>query len=261
MTAVSFSVFTKPWPQKQLAELGAFVGGLGFDGMELPIRPGYQVEPDNMAAEPPRAAAQLAALGVRITSVAAKPDEATIAACGEAGVPVIRICTPIGPEGYLASVARAQRQYEAIVPLLDRHNVTLGIQNHSGGFVSHALGLHHLLEPFEPRHVAAVWCPAHNAIGGEFPDTAVDIVWPHLCQVKFKNVFWERKTGTEVDDVLWRPHWTSGSQGLASWPWVADELQQRGFDGVICLDAEYDDHAAVDELIAADISRARSLFP
>jgi sugar phosphate isomerase/epimerase len=258
--SVTFSVFTKPWPHTSVAELGAFVKGMGFDGIELPIRPGYQVEPETIAVELPRAAAELAAIGVRITSVAAEPDDVTIAACGQAGVPVVRICTQIGPDGYLASVSEAQRQYEAIVPLLDQHSVTLGIQNHSGGFVSHALGLHHLLEPFEARHVAAIWCPAHNAIGGEFPDTAVDIVWPHLCQVKFKNVFWERKTGPEAEDVLWRPHWTSGIQGLASWPWVARELEKRGFDGVICLDAEYDDHDAVDELITADIAFARSLF-
>ena len=258
--AVSFSAFTKPWPHKSVAELGAFVKNMGFDGIELPIRSGYQVELEGIAAELPRAAAELTGMGVQITSVAAEPDEVTIATCGDAGIPVIRVCTPIGADGYLASVAHAQRQYESLVPLLDRCGVTLGVQNHSGGFVSHALGLYHLLEPFDPRHVAAVWCPAHNAIGGEFPDTALDIVWPHLCQVKFKNVFWERKTGPEAEDVLWRPHWTSGRQGLASWPWVADELRKRGFEGVVCIDAEYDDHDAVDGLTAADLSFAQSLF-
>ena len=257
---VSFAVFTKPWPGLSAAELGAFVKGMGFDGVELPVRPGYPAEPENVSQSLPAAARQLADEGIRITSVAGPTDEATMAACAEAGVPVIRICADTGPEGYLASVERWQREFDEMVPLLDQYGVTVGVQNHSGGFVSHALGLRHLMEKYNPQHVGAIWCAGHNAIGGEFPDTAIDIVWSHLCQVKFKNVFWERKTGPEAEDVLWRPHWTSGRQGLASWPWVADELKKRGFTGVICLDAEYDDEASIDRLVREDIEFARALF-
>lgn len=241
-------------------ELGTFVKGLGFDGIELPVRPGYPAEPDTISKSLPEAAKQLADAGVSITSVAGSTDEATMAACAEAGVPVIRICAGIGPEGYLASVEQFQREFDDMVPLLEKYGVTIGVQNHSGPFVSHALGLHHLMERFDPRHVAAVWCPGHNAIAGEFPDTAIDLVWSHLCQVKFKNVYWERKTGAEAEDVLWRPHWTDGRQGLASWPWVAEELKKRQFAGVICLDAEYNDHDSTDRLVSEDIEYARRLF-
>jgi sugar phosphate isomerase/epimerase len=44
-----FSVFTKPWRDKPLAELGAFVRSLGFDGIELPVRTGYQAPPERVA--------------------------------------------------------------------------------------------------------------------------------------------------------------------------------------------------------------------
>ena len=48
MTRITLTVFTKPWsePLEQLADK---VAALGLDGVELPIRPGYQVEPDNVA--------------------------------------------------------------------------------------------------------------------------------------------------------------------------------------------------------------------
>ena len=42
-----FTVFTKPW-RMPIGELGAFVGGLGFSGVELPVRPGFQVEPEDV---------------------------------------------------------------------------------------------------------------------------------------------------------------------------------------------------------------------
>ena len=42
---VTWSVFTKPW-KMPIPELGAYVRELGFTGIELPVRPGYQVPPE-----------------------------------------------------------------------------------------------------------------------------------------------------------------------------------------------------------------------
>jgi hypothetical protein len=43
-----FSVFTKPWPEMSVPELARFVHELGFDAVEFPVQPGFQVEPDNV---------------------------------------------------------------------------------------------------------------------------------------------------------------------------------------------------------------------
>jgi sugar phosphate isomerase/epimerase len=258
-TRVTFSVFTKPW-KMPVAELGSHIQSLGFEGIELPVRPGYQVEPENVGKELPRVARQLADYGIKITSVAGPTDEATMAACAEASIPVIRICVGIGPEGYMATEAKLQKEYDALVPLLDRYGVTLGIQNHCDRCISNAMGLRHLMEKYEPRHIGAVWDAAHNALNGEEPELAIDIIWSHLCMVNLKNAFWRRKTGPEAEHVQWRHYWTSGRQGLASWPRVAAELKRRGYSGVVCLTAEYSDEPAVDRLIAEDIAFAKSLF-
>jgi sugar phosphate isomerase/epimerase len=255
-----FSVFTKPWKQS-IPELGELVRGFGFEGIELPVRPGFQVEPQNVARGLPAAARQLADFGVKITSVAGPTDEATIAACAEAGVPLIRICMGIPKEeSYLEAEARFQREYDALVPLLDRYRVTLGIQNHCSRSVCNAMGLRSLISRYEPRHVAAVWDAAHNALAGEEPELAVDIVWSHLRLVNLKNAFWRHVTGPEAEVVTWRPYWTGGRQGLASWPRVAAALTHRGYRGGICLTAEYSDEASVERLIAEDLAFARSLF-
>ena len=145
---ISFSVFTKPW-KAPLPDLARFVRGLGFDGIELPVRPGYQVLPENVGRDLPAAAGLLADHGLRIFSVAPPGGplaEPFIAACAEAGVPVIRVMAPIGDDGYLASVARLQREYDVLLPLLDRYGVKLGVQNHYGRTVCNAMGLRHLIE-------------------------------------------------------------------------------------------------------------------
>ncbi len=255
---VRFSVFTKPW-KMPLPELGAHVHRLGFDGIELPVRPGFQVEPDAVAALP-QAARVLAEHGVSIFSIAGPTDERTIAACAEAGVPTIRICVSIGPEGYLATVDRVRREFDALVPLLDRHGVQIGVQNHCGNCVTSAVGLLHLMEGYDPRHIAAVWDAAHCAIAGEIPEIAVDVLWSRLCMVNLKNAFWRLATGPEAEVARWQWYWTTGRHGLASWPKVVEVLKARAWSGVVCLTAEYSDHDSLDRLIADDIGFAKALF-
>ncbi len=256
---VKFVVFTKPW-KLPIDRLGELVRKLGFDGLELPVRPGYAVDPENVTRTLPEATRQLQRCGLKIHSVAGGTDEATIAACGAAGIPLLRICLPLASTDYLAEEAAWRRQFDALVPQLDRHGVTLGIQNHCGQFVCHALGLRRLFEPYSPKHIAAVWDAAHNALNGEDPELALHIVWSHLCMVNLKNAFWRRTTGPEAESMAYEPYWTSGRQGLASWPRVAGELQRRRWKGTICLPAEYTIEAEVDRLIAEDLAFARRLF-
>ncbi len=259
---IKFSLFTKPW-RTPLPELAQFAARLGFDGIELPVRPGYQVLPENVARDLPAAARLLADHGLKIFSVAPPGGpigEPFIAACAEAGVPVIRVMAPIGEDGYLASVARLQREYDALLSLLEKHGGQIGVQNHCDRMVCNAMGLRHLMERYDPRLIGAVWDAAHNALNGEEPELAIDIIWSHLCMVNLKNAFWRRVGGPEAEDVRWRPWWTTGRQGLASWPRVAAELRRRAYRGVICLTAEYSDESAVDRLIAQDVGYAKALF-
>ncbi len=259
-TKIAFSVFTKPWQTLSLPLLGEFVNSLGFDGIELPVRPGYQVPPENVAALP-QAARQLGEAGVSIFSVAGPTDEATIAACAEAGVPTIRVMAPVGAEeSYLEAESRYRRSLDALIPLLDRYGIQIGVQNHYGRFVAHAVGLHRLVAPYERRHIGIVWDAAHEALNGTQPDLALDAAWSHLCMVNLKNAYWRRVNGPEAETAEWDVHWTSGRQGRASWPWVARELQARGYSGVVCLTAEYSEEQAVNRLIAEDIAFGRALF-
>ncbi len=256
----TFSVFTKPW-KIPLPELGRLIAGLGFDGVELPVRPGFQVEPEHAGQDLPVAVRQLGEFGLKISSVAAQPTEALIATCGELGIPIIRLMASIGDEDYLAGERRWQQELDRLLPLLESYGVKLGIQNHNGRYVSETSGLRRLIERYDPRYVGAVWDAGHSALNGELPELALDIVWSHLCMVNLKNAFWRRTSGPEAEDVQWRPYWTTGRQGLASWREVVAELRRRDYTDVVCLTAQYTDEAAVERLIGEDLLFAKSLFP
>jgi sugar phosphate isomerase/epimerase len=265
-----FTVFTKPWPDPPLEELGKLVKGLGFDGVELPVRPGFQVTPENVRRGLPEAIRILGDCGLAIGSIAGPVDEPTIASCGECGVPIIRVMVPIDFSiGYRASEVAVRRQFDAALPSLERHGVAIGVQNHSGAMIGSAIGLMHLIEGYDPKLVGAVLDPAHCGLAGEPDEMAIDIAWSHLLLVNLKSAFWERTAGSEVVDAPWRPRWTLGGQGITSWRKVAGELKRRGYDRDVCLHAEYSsvDGTLADRmgddvlpLLARDIRYARTLF-
>jgi sugar phosphate isomerase/epimerase len=255
-----FSVFTKPWKDLPPGDLGAFVKGLGFDAIEFPLRPGYQVEPPDAERGLPALTRSMAECGLRVASIAGPTDERTFAACAAAGIPVIRVMFQIRDEPYMEAELRIRRHLDTLVPFCERYGVTVGIQNHSEDFVANAMGVRRLVDGHDPRHIAAIWDAAHNALSGEEPELGLDIVWSHLCMVNLKNAFWRRVNGPEAVVAQWEHYYTSGRQGIASWPRIAGVLVKRGYHGVICLTAEYSAEDQVDRLTCEDLVFARSLF-
>lgn len=255
-----FTVFTKPWPALPVTELIELVRDLGFDGVELPVRPAFQVEPATAEAELPKVAEAFRDAGLEIASVASGLDEAIFAACAEGGIPVIRIMAPVRQGDYLASVASLREQLEASLGLCERYGVTIGVQEHYGDFVSNAMGLRSLLAGFDPARVGAVWDAAHDALAGLAPETGLEVVWDQLVMANLKNAYYERTNGPEADRAAWRRHFTTGPHGLASWPRAIAELARRDYRGVICLTAEYDEPADVAALVRTDLEYARRLL-
>ncbi len=259
----SFNVFSKPW-RMPLPELGAFMQRLGVDGVELPVRPGFQIEPGDagrLRQQMCEAARILADFDIRISSVASEPAPAMIEACAELHVPIIRVLAPIPHhQNFWEAVDDMQRAWDQALPELDRHHVTLGVQNHCDRYLTHAMHLWHVLRRYDPRHVAAVWDPAHNALQGEDADLALDILKDRICMVSLKNARRRRLPATRHGDGGWETYWTRGSEGLADWRQVASELRRRGWSGPLCLHAEYTQEHRVDELIADDLTFARLVF-
>jgi sugar phosphate isomerase/epimerase len=228
--------------EESLDELADKVAALGADGVELAVRPGYQVTPETVGTGLPEAAKIFDKRGLKIASVAANANEQTISACAEAGVPLIRIMAPIDmTEGYLRSVDRHRRSYDALLPALRRHGIAIGVQNHYGNFVASAVGLLHLLQDYNPREVCAVLDAAHCAVDGEPVAMAVDILRDRIpFLVNFKSAYHARVTQPE-DEALFAVKWTTHRHGGYSWAEFARNLNAAGFMGTYCLPAEYSD--------------------
>ena len=93
---MKYVYFTKTLKALDLKGLIAFCKDVGLDGVDLAVRPGYPVNPDNMAKALPEAAKTLASEGLSIGIVttetnlndpASKVAKGLFEACAAAGVP------------------------------------------------------------------------------------------------------------------------------------------------------------------------------
>lgn len=257
-----YTVFTKPWPGLSLDELGAMVAEMGFDGVELPVRPGYQVEPER-AGKLAEAVRVLKKHGVDVASVAGPGEASVIRACGEAGIGIVRVMVKVLEEvDYLSHIERTQRTWDGLLGVLEESGVTLGVQNHKGRFLTHAMHLYHAVNRYDPKLIGAVWDAAHNTYSGAEPELALDVVWPHLCMVNLKNGLWDWD-GTDAFGVAkWKAKWVAGHQGLCDWPRVIRALKHRNYTGDLCLSAEYSevDVNEVERLAKNDLFLAKRCF-
>ncbi len=258
------ALFTKPWKALSLLGLAQHIQSLGFGLIELPVRPGFQVEPDNIERDLPAAVKLLGEHGIRVLNVTADlplADERLYSACAAAGIGMNRVMFWQRNLDYWSAEAEARRQLDAALPYCQQYKIQLGIQNHSGRFVPvNAMGAHRLVKDYDPRYVAAIWDPAHNALEGMNSDSALDVLAPHLCVVNLKNAYWRRVSGPEAEVAQWKVYWTSGAQGRASWAAVIAKLREIAYRGPLCFSAEYSDEARVDDLIVKDLAFARRLL-
>lgn len=239
------TAFTKPWTEP-LPDMADKIAALGFDGVELTVRPGYQVEPDNVRRDLPKAVEVLRGHGLSTPSIAGPIDEETIAACGEAGVGIIRICCPVDMDkGYLGSVDAYRRSFDMLLPALEQHGVAIGVQNHHGYFIGSAVGLAHMLQGYDPAQVCGVLDMGHCAVDGEPVKMAVDIARPLLNGlVNFKSAMHLRANGPE-QPAEYVVHWTTNDHGGYNWRDLVTELHRIGFDGTFCMPVEYSARAGV----------------
>jgi sugar phosphate isomerase/epimerase len=236
----TLTVFTKPWPDLSLPDLADQVASWGFNGVELPVRPGFQVEPDGVEEWLVEAQLDFRDRDLQILSVAGNLDAKTIRACGAADVPFLRVMLRIDPElGYRASVAKFQERVSKLTPLLRDSDVVIGLQNHNGPFVGSAVGLMEALDPLDPACAQAVLDLAHTALAGEPADLAIDVARPRLAMVNLKNAVRREVGRDDHGGAKWAVHWGRATEGFLSWSDAVGALRRARYDGPLCLTAEY----------------------
>lgn len=250
------TVFSKPWPDDTIGKLANRLRSLGFEGLELAVRDGYQVTPDTVETELAGAVSALRDEGLDVHSVASELTEAVFAGCARAGVPLIRIQVSVPvKEGYFAAKDRFRKSLDTLMPLCERYDVSIAVQIHSGQHLARSTEVMETIRDYSPKHVTVVWDVGHAAIVGEDPEYGVSTCGAHLSLANFKNFRFER-----VGDGIFRRINCVGDEGLGSWAAAVEVLSLAKYTGAYCVSAAYGPGDDVDSCAKHDCDYLRNLI-
>lgn len=244
-------------------QLGRKAAELGYDGIDVNVRPGHVVDPANAAIALPEAvkhwqqqglACPLATAPVGFVDPRNPEAESLYSACEEAGIPRLKIgfwrFIPGGE--YWRAIDAARAALEGFARLSQRHGVQTCYQVHSGpNLGSNCAGLMHLIRGFDPQHVGAYPDTGHLALDGEDWDMGFAMVREHLSIVGIKDAHHAPQSAGQVPPYISR--FVKLGSGSVDWHRCLGALRRLGFDGPLSVHTEYNfDESVIRQVGYAD---------
>jgi len=246
MEVILFTKFLKGYC---VEEIGEIANGVGVDGLDLAIRQGQCVNPENALTALAGAVKTWQDCGLSVPMATLEGNwvdptlpalQQVFAACGAAGIPYIKLGYWMWQpaQHYWDGVDVIRRALDQFQQLGQRYGVCSLVHTHSDScYASNASGAMHLVNGFDPQHVAVYLDPAHLALDGEYLPMGLDIVRDYLRVVGVKNarhvpVFSTSRTG-------WMSDFCALPEGLVHWMNAVRLLHEMGYDGPLSFHAEY----------------------
>ncbi len=237
--------FTKPFQNLSFDATADTVAEIGWDGIECPVRPKGQIEPERVAEELPRLAEALkrrgrviSQLATGITSVSQPHTERVLRTAAALGIQRYRLGDwrydlqkPI--PGQLMEVAAQLRDLAALNREL---GLQAGFQNHSGlRYVGGPVwDLWTAMQGLDARQMGICFDIGHATVeGGTVWPVNARLVLDRFTAVIVKDFIWQRTAKG------WEPQWVTLGNGMIN-PDFFRWLKTTEFAGPIVQHHEYD---------------------
>jgi sugar phosphate isomerase/epimerase len=243
-------MFSKHLGPLSVAEAGRTVKSLGFQGVDLTVRPGGHVLPDNVGRDLPEAVRILGDLGLSVPMittgiVSADGDaEAIMAAAAASGIRELKLgYWPYRPFGGIhAQLDAARAEMDGIEAVARKHGVRASIHSHSENCLSAEAGnIYLILKDRDPIHAGAFLDPGHMTLegGGRGWMQGIDLLQEYVSMVAVKSFGHFPERDGASGETVWRHKMVPLRDGIVRWREVFACLRQLGWDGILTLHSEY----------------------
>jgi sugar phosphate isomerase/epimerase len=241
---MKYVYFTKSLQLIAAGGLATFCKAVGFDGVDLAVRPGFLINPDNVRFELPKWVKTLKDEGLIVGLVTATtnmtdPDAAAtktlFEACGNNGIPAIKIgYFPYRPR-FDDALAEARKKLTGFAKLAAQHNVKALYHTHSGYYLgNNAATLRMLLQDVDPHTIGAYLDTGHLALNGGPMRMETDLLKPWFSALAIKDFVWEKAAKG------WDAKVVPAGEGIVRWDEVVLGVRDAGFNGTVSVHGEYD---------------------
>jgi len=244
-------MFSKHLGGLPLPEAGRRIRELGFQGVDLTVRPGGHVLPERVERDLPVAVRQLADLGLAVpmitTGITGTSDphaEATAATAARLGIRELKLgYWPYRDPGTLRGQLDAARgAMDGLEALARKHGVRVSIHTHSGAYLSASAGnLYLILHGRDPHHAGAYVDPGHLTLEGfdQGWKLGLDLLQGYLSMVAVKTFGIFQEPAEPGGPARWRHRLVPLRDGIARWADVFATLKKLGWDGILTFHSEY----------------------
>ena len=246
MQFVVFSKHLQEWPiEKALREAGR----IGLDGLDLTVRPGGHIEPQDAATQLPGALATARDMGLdipMITTAITRGDtpgaDETFAACAELGIRHLKLgyWTYEGFGNFRTAIKAARADIETVVPLALKHRVCACVHNHSGNFVTaNACVTSRLIEDLDPDAIGTYPDPAHLVVEGSYDvwRQGLELLLDRARMIAVKSI--DSRVVREDGLPRHESQVVPLEDGPVNYKLVFEYARRTGFDGTVSLHGEY----------------------
>ena len=239
-------MFSKHLQDLDFERLGEEVSKMGFDGVDLTVRKGGHIEPENAKVRLPAAKEALKKFNLSLPMIttnftdASEPFAAEVfSVAADCGVKFIKLgywrYREFGSLEHLIDVSR--KSLEGIAKLAERNNVCAVVHTHSDNFLTASpFVLAKLLEGFDPKFVGAYVDAGHIFVEGGLMgwQQGLEVLSGKVRVVACKDFAWFRENNR------WTAKVVPIGEGIVRWREFFACLRQIGFDGPISVHSEYE---------------------
>jgi len=217
---------------------------IGFDGIDLTVRPNGHVEPERVLTDLPVAVNTIRKRGLDVYSVTTAITDASESYAEN----IVGLLRDLGISYYrlnwfeydrIASMeenlSRMKRRMEGLAKMNERYGVHGAYQNHSGtSFGASIWDLWLAVKDLDPQFIGCQFDVRHAMVeGGNSWVNDFNIIQPYIRTVNIKDFVWTQTGGK------WEAQSVGLGEGMVNFPKYLDMLRLHDFKGPMCMHFEY----------------------
>ncbi len=237
-------VFSKHLQWLDYRGMAEVAAEIGFDGVDLTVRPGGHVLPERVGDDLPRALEATKAAGISMPMITTRiqyPDDPLTASVLETARKCGVGCYRMGYWSYddkktvMQNLQMLKPRMKQLADVNERHHIHGAYQNHAGRRVGAAIwDLYYLLEGLNPKWIGSQYDVRHaTAEGGYSWRLGMKLLSPFIRSAVIKDFRWEKKDGK------WKDVHVPLGEGMVDFKQYFKLVKSLNIGGPISLHYEY----------------------
>ena len=257
---IKVSIFSKHLHWLNYTDMALLAASMGFDGVDLTVRPDGHVLPENVAADLPKAVAAVEKAGLKVYSIVTN-----IKSPGEKYThDILKAASALGIKYYRTAwfnynkdisipenLKAINRQFASLAALNKQYHIHGAYQNHSGElFGASVWDLWLAVKDLDPAATGCQYDIRHATTeGADTWATSMQLLIAHIKTINVKDFYWEKKDGK------WQVKSVPLGEGMVDFKKYFTMLKQNNITGPLSLHCEYDLGGAQDGARRLTISK------